>query len=127
VSKTKDGRSVVTVSMDRFGGTLIAWLPAELTGVDLSAPKTASANQVVHVTASVMAKDKPTPGVIGIEFILRDPKGKQSIVSGVRATKDGVATFDWTPAVNDPTGNWTLEAKELASGKTAQAKIVLAK
>jgi len=127
VTKTKEGRWAVTVSMDRFGGTLVAWLPAELTGVNLSAPKSVSANQVVHVTATVLAKDKPAPGAISVEFILRDPKGKPSIVSGVRATKDGVAAFNWTPAVNDPAGIWTLAVRELASGKTAQAKLTLAK
>jgi len=35
--------------------------------------------------------------------------------------------FDWTPAINDPTGNWTLDVKELASGKTAQVQIDLAR
>ena len=64
-------------------------------------------------------------GAIAVEFVLRDPKGNQSVISGVRATKDGQGTFDWTPAVNDPVGIWTLEATELASGKTATAQITL--
>jgi len=54
---------------------------------------------------------------------LRDPAGRQSVVSDVRATSDGQAVFDWTPALNDPPGLWTLQATELASGKQARIAI----
>jgi hypothetical protein len=129
VAKTAEGRFAVNLSMDRFGGTLIAWYPSEITEIKLSAPQTAraNANQKVHATATVMAGDNPLPGVDSVEFTWHDPSGKESIISGVRAAKNGEASFDWTPAINDPTGDWTLEVRELASEKTAQAIITLEK
>jgi hypothetical protein len=125
VTKTTEGHFSVPLSMDRFGGTLVAWYPSEITGVKLAAPSTARANEPVHVVATVLARDQPLAGVVPVEFIWRDPSGKQSIMSGVRAAKNGRATFDWTPAVNDPAGSWTLEARELASGKKAESTIAL--
>lgn len=125
VAKTASGRYAITLSMERFGGALVAWLPNQIASVKLSAPETATANQPVRVTATVSCQDRPVPGAIAVEFLLRDPAGKPSVVFGVRATKDGHAVFQWTPAVNDPPGPWTLHATELASGKTAQNTIEL--
>jgi len=127
VAKTADGRFAVPLSMDRFGGELVAWYPSEITEVKLSVPTTASANQPVHVVATVMGGDKPLAGVVPVEFIWHDPNGKESIMSGVRAAKNGEATFNWTPAVNDIAGSWTLQVNELASGKSAMAHIEVSK
>jgi uncharacterized protein YfaS (alpha-2-macroglobulin family) len=63
---------------------------------------------------------KLAQGVLAMEFTLTDPQGKMSPVSGVRQAQKGVATFDWTPAVNDPLGAWTLTATELVTGKTVK-------
>jgi len=54
---------------------------------------------------------------------LRDPAGRRSVVSDTRATYHGQVVVDWTPAINDPVGPWTLQATELASGKTARCAI----
>ena len=120
VAKTASGRYAVTLSMERFGGALIAWLPSEIAAVTLVGPKAAAPSQPVRFQATVSGPDKPLPGAIAVEFVLRDPAGRRSVVSGTRATCHGQAVFDWTPAVNDPPGRWTLEATELASGKTAR-------
>jgi hypothetical protein len=125
VAKTASGRYAITLSMQRFGGALVAWLPGRIASVKLSSPATAAANHPVRFQATVSSQDHPTAGAIAVEFALRDPAGRPSIVSGVRATSDGQAVFDWTPAVNDPPGPWTLEATELASGKEARSTIDL--
>lgn len=123
--KTSSGHYALTLSMERFGGVLVAWYPSEITGVELSGAKTATANQAVRLTAMIMGQGNAIPGIVPVEFTLWDPKGNTSVVSSVRGTKDGAAIFEWTPAINDPAGTWTLEATELASGKTSRTQIAL--
>jgi hypothetical protein len=123
VAKTASGRYAITLSMQRFGGALVAWLPSQIACVKLSVPAATVANQPVRCKATVSGQDRPIAGVIAVEFVLRDPAGRQSVVSDVRATSNGQAVFDWTPAVNDPAGPWTLQATELASGKQARIAI----
>lgn len=123
VAPTASKRFAVTLSMERFGGALIAWLPSEISAVTFNGPAAAAANQPVRFQATVSGPDKPMAGAIAVEFVLRDPAGRRSVASGVRATRRGRAVFDWTPAVNDPRGPWTLAATELASGKTARCTL----
>ena len=123
VVKTAAGRYAITLSMQRFGGALVAWLPSRIASLELSAPAAAVAIQSVRFKATVSSQDHPTVGAIAVEFVLRDPAGRPSVVSDVRATSNGQAVFDWTPAVNDPPGLWTLQSAELASGKQARIAI----
>jgi len=115
-----DGKQTMTLSMDRFGGTLVAWLPAEIKELRLEADPAAQAGQLWKATADVGVK-----GPITVEFTLTDPKGNKSVVSGVRATTDGKATFEWTPAINDLPGDWKFQARETASGKTQEITLKL--
>jgi hypothetical protein len=123
--KTPSGRYRLALAMQRFGGALVAWLPAEIQRVEVSAPETACAGRAVRAAATVFGSDRPIAGLVAVEFVLREPSGSVSVASDVRATTAGRAGFDWTPAVNDTPGRWTLEATELASGKTATVGITL--
>ena len=124
--KLPDGRFEIPLSMERFGGELVAWLPEEITEMNVEAPKTAKPNQPVKVSASLLGgSGKTISGVLSIEFTLKDPSGKEHVVSGVCGTKDGIATWEWTPAVNDPAGEWMLTVTDLTAGKKAEQKINL--
>jgi hypothetical protein len=74
-----------------------------------------------------MAGRQPVAGPVPIEFTLRDPQGNVSVLSGVRATRKGEAVLEWLPAVNDPRGNWCVQAIEHASGRTVTRRIHLDK
>ncbi len=125
MSKTPDGRYTLTLAMERFGGMLVAFLPEEITGVTPEAPARPKRGQPCEARATVRGTSRPIPGVISVAFTLKDPRGSVSPASGVRATQDGSAHWQWTPAVNDPAGRWTLEAMELASGHTARVTLAL--
>lgn len=122
VRKTAAGFTL-TLAMERFGGSLVAFYPAAITAVALKAPVQARALQEVAVSLEVRGKNTIINGAIPLEITLLDPHGNSSPLSGVRATEGGRYTFRWTPAINDPTGNWTLRVKELASGKTVTATV----
>ena len=125
VGKRTDGRFEVKLSMDRFGGALVAWLPEEIKGMNVDAPKTAVPGTPVKFAATVAGKAGPLAGVLPVEFTLKDPAGAVSVISGVRATGKGQAVLEWTPASNDLVGKWTLQVTDLTSGKTAAKSISL--
>lgn len=117
-----DGRYELALSMERFGGMLIAWLPESVQGLNLTVPDTAQLGRPWRARAVIMGQ-RPLPGVLAVEFTLTDPNGKVYPVSGVRQATAGTAWFEWTPAENDPLGVWTLEAKELVTGKTSRGTV----
>ena len=123
VEKDGDGGEF-WVEMERLGGTLVAFYPEPVEKVAIEVPKAARPLQDVKIRVRVDGKSGPVPGVVPIEIRFADPKGVVHVISGNFATRDGVYTLHWTPAVNDPLGSWTVRAKELASGRTAQATLV---
>ncbi|HEY3396073.1 MAG TPA: hypothetical protein VGM19_00290 [Armatimonadota bacterium] len=123
--KLADGRYELTLSMERFGGELIAWLPEEVQSVRLSAPA-AKLGQPWKATATIMG-GKPAQGILAVAYTLTDPAGQVSPVSGVRQATTGTAALDWTPAGNDPVGAWTVTAQELVTGKTAKTTFKVGK
>ena len=123
-SADKDGTSV-TLSMDRFGGTLIAFYPTPIEQVTIACPTRAKPMQAVKVEVTVVGKSGPMPGTVPVEIELLDPNGDRSPLSRIIGTEEGKCTFQWTPAVNDPAGQWTITARECASSKQAITMIVL--
>jgi hypothetical protein len=106
------------LSMDRFGGSLVAFYPEAIERVTVKAPSVAKPLTEVVATIQVLGKRRPISGVVPVEVTLLDPSGKPSVLSGVLGAKSGSLTYKWTPAVNDPKGKWTLKVTELASGKS---------
>ncbi|MDD5707488.1 MAG: hypothetical protein PHR35_16315, partial [Kiritimatiellae bacterium] len=135
VTRTAEKRFKLTVSMERFGGTLVAWLPERIASMSLDVPRSLRPGETMKAAATLhgkggflgLAAGRRIAGVLPVEFVLKDPSGKEQIMSGVRATKEGVATWDWTPAVNDPVGTWTLVVNDLASSRTVERAIRLAR
>jgi len=124
VTRTAAGLSL-NVSMERFGGSLVAFYPEAINRVTMKAPATAKPMKEVAVVIQVLGKTKPSAGVVPVEVTLTDPSGKPSVLSGVLGAKSGTLVFNWTPAVNDLKGRWTVRAQELASGETASATVLL--
>ncbi|MDD5705007.1 MAG: hypothetical protein PHR35_03720, partial [Kiritimatiellae bacterium] len=135
VTQTAEKRFVLTVGMERFGGALVAWLPERIESMSLDVPPSVRPGEKMKASATLYGKGgflglgsgRKVAGALPVEFVLKDPSGREQIMSGVRATQDGVATWDWIPAVNDPVGQWTLVVNDLASSRTAERTIRLAR
>lgn len=129
----RDGdRSSMTVRMERFGGSLVAWFPAPLRAVAVrTRPPSDGDGEVVFTVSCVAGEGReasdevPARGVIPYEFDLRDPEGAPHALSSVRVLRDGSDEVRWTPARNDPAGTWTVGVRELASGLTASGTFVV--
>lgn len=69
------------------------------------------------------AAGQPLDAVVPVEVRLLDPQGRPSELDGYHAAVGGVLelAYDWAP--NDLPGTWTLQATELASGKTVRTNL----
>lgn len=121
-----DGRTL-NLSMDRFGGVLIAFYPEAIETVSIDCPPVVGAIETATVKVTVSGRSGPMRGTVPVEIVLTDPRGERSPLTGVRGTEEGVCSLTWIPAVNDPAGAWTVSAVEQASGREASAEIVLSK
>jgi hypothetical protein len=128
-----DGSDQFTLSMPRFGGTLVAWMPCVIEGVNLESPAVAHPGERVAFAATCVSsalsgdgQQTMTPGVVPFEVALRGPDGKRHPPSGVHTMIDGAMSVQWTPARNDPPGTWTVTVRELLSGLRAERTIELA-
>jgi len=124
VHKTAMGYTL-DLSMERFGGCLVAFYPEAITAVSLKVSGQVCPLREVVAAVEVRGRKAIINGAIPVECTLLDPQGKDSVLSGVRATTAGRYAFHWTPAVNDPFGAWTLKVTELASGITTRQTLLL--
>ncbi|KKR04412.1 MAG: hypothetical protein UT30_C0008G0034 [Candidatus Uhrbacteria bacterium GW2011_GWF2_39_13] len=78
--------------------------------------------QKVRISAKVTDKKlQPLDAVVPMEIKIIDPKGKEAEFSGYYGAKDGIQEINLDLAKNDGPGTWIIKAKELATGKTAEA------
>ena len=124
-TRKTDAGTTLELSMERFGGALIAFYPEAIDRVTVAGPESLTALRTATFRVEVRGRGGPIAAPVPVEITLTDPTGKVSVLSGVRAAKAGVVEFAWTPATNDVRGVWTLRAAELASGKTAERKVRL--
>ena len=59
-------------------------------------------------------KGKRIAGIQPVRAVLTAPDG--TVKEEFLSADDGLAVFSWIPGKNEPSGNWKLEAEELASG-----------
>ncbi|MHB8997699.1 MAG: LamG domain-containing protein [Armatimonadota bacterium] len=98
-----------------------------IAGVRLAAPAKAKRGAAVDLAVSVVDKaGKPLAAVVPVELTVRDPKGSSAEFSGYYAARDGKVSVRLDLAPNDPTGTWTVTAKELASGQSKSQKLIVA-
>jgi hypothetical protein len=128
--KRSENTVELSLSMDRFGGALVTWLPAEIQSVRLAAPPRASLGETVAFTATcafvspgTADREAATSRPMPFELVLRDPDGRNQPPSGIHMANDGVLSIEWTPARNDATGMWTVAVRELFSGLRASGVI----
>ena len=71
------------------------------------------------VVEVVDAEGRPVDAVVPLEVTIRDAEGRAAEFSGYYGAAGGTAKITLDVARNDPFGVWQIEARELASGKTA--------
>ncbi len=112
------------VSFGPGDGTVFLISPQRVAAIGLEAPERAALGATVDVTVTVTdGRDEPVQAVIPLHIQVLDPRGAEAEFSGYWAAKDGRVSLRLNPAINDPTGSWTLRATELASGKVVEQRL----
>jgi len=115
-----EGKLAVKVKTRRFGGTLLAFLPAPVAEVHVGAPASLKRGEKGEIRIEVRnPKGGRMRGVYSFEVTLRDPSGQvDSELSGHYAAEDGLLTLFLDPALNSKSGCWQVEARELSTGRS---------
>jgi len=117
-----DRGRALTFTMERFGGTLVAFYPQAIERVTVKGPSSLAPRQAGAFRIEVLGNAGLVRAPVPVEVTLTGPSGHVSVLSEVRAAQAGALDFRWTPATNDPQGLWTLRATELASGKSGEVR-----
>jgi hypothetical protein len=107
-------------------GNLFALLPYRVQRLDLAAPTSAILGQPIDVKAAVIAGAEPLVRHV-IVFQLRRPDGRELPEHRwIVETENGIAAARLYLALNDPTGKWTLIARDVATGFSQSTAIDMA-
>ncbi len=105
-------------------GTLLALLPYQVTGINLTAPDNARPGEVLKISAVVQAKVAPGHHVLLLS--VRRPDGQYSLdYRQIESVDNGQVEFSLPFALNDQPGKWEIRVKDASSGSVAEKTILL--
>ena len=116
-------RVTFTADMERLGGTLVALYPEPIAGVrvELLDGRTIRRGQDALLKVLVLGPSgRPIAGTQPLSVTIMAPQGEWAEITGAHATEDGVWTTTIRPAVNDGSGTWKIQVRELSSGVVAE-------
>jgi hypothetical protein len=114
----------VELSLRGMGAALLAALPYEVTGLSMEVPEAVRAGQMCSVALTLQASQKPEKHVAHVT-VTRPNGMKHRHYSRNVVLREGNAEVTIPFAVNDPTGTWRIEARDVASGQTVARTIRL--
>jgi hypothetical protein len=125
--KKGDDLAEFDLKLNAASGKIIAALPEEIDKVSIEAPAKATPGKPVSLRIEVIGKSgKPIQGDIHLRVEIYDGLGDMLDWSRYTCTKRNEGNqciFNFTPALNDVTGNWTIKVEELVSGRNATVLI----
>jgi len=117
-----NGRARFKLRLPAARGKLVVQLPEPMGKLEVQAPKAAKPGETVEIQIQVLgASGELLDASLPLEVTYNDPMNVTT--SRYTATDNGRAILTFTPAVNDPPGEWTVRVADLVAGKTAEAVI----
>ena len=114
---TEDGRLTWQVALAPGDGQMFAILPAPIQDVGVGVPDSVARGMKCKATIHVRGQDgELMRGLIPLRITIRDSQGTVHDFSDYSYARDGNATFSWPIAINEPSGDWTIQVQELFSG-----------
>jgi len=109
------------VDLDELGGKILALYPMRIAGLKIQTPNELKKGQPGRLMV-VMADEERNPlsGLQPIQVEIADPQGRKHESSGYCCAENGAFSMEFTPAVNDEEGNWTVAVFDLTSGLKAE-------
>ncbi|MCL4216284.1 MAG: hypothetical protein KJ052_04670 [Candidatus Hydrogenedentes bacterium] len=119
----EDGYAMFETRLPAARGKLIAALPEAVDRVSIEAPEQAVPGETCVASIMVIGESgTPFDSVHPLEVAVIDPLGRTRDYGRYTATQNGVRDFSFTPALNDPKGEWTIRVTDLVAGKQGEVK-----
>ncbi len=115
------GGSTFALGLPPGGGRLLMRTSTPIDDVTIAAPARARAGTAVHCDINVRTADgSPIDAVIPVHVDIRDADGRGAEFSGHYGVSPRGLRLQLDLATNDGRGVWTIEVRELASGRRAR-------
>ncbi|MFV0337124.1 MAG: hypothetical protein ACK5LK_02625, partial [Chthoniobacterales bacterium] len=121
----EDGFISFPVDLDALGGKIIALYPNKLEKISVSPDKESNKlgeKSTVEINIS-SDSDSLVKGLQPLRVDIIDPQGNSHEDSDWICIENGKGTFSFTPAWNDPAGEWTVQVKDLTAGLTSKTSL----
>lgn len=108
------------VTLGPCDGNVILVTERPLEAVAIRAPEEIERGNTGRIEIAVTdGQGKPVDAVVPLEVRITDPHGRPGEYSGYHATEQGTLTLTLDLASNDTQGTWTIQTRELATGRMA--------
>jgi hypothetical protein len=114
----------VTVELPKYEPVILAILPDAVDGITISAAKEAKRGDLVPVTLKLDGKKIAQTHAFHVKVLRPDGKEIRPVQDNVLAPK-GQAVWKVPFALSDPAGEYTLMARDAATGLQAEQKITI--
>ena len=116
------------VELTDLGGKIIALYPHKLGGIEIQTDHAIKCGAAAAIRVRMRDENGDSlSGLQPLEITVTDAKGARNEFSGYYCAKDGALEIDFVAARNDKPGRWTVAAKDLTAGLTAQAEFEVVK
>lgn len=122
VARQESGRMALDISLGPCDGRCYLVTGRAIENVRIQVPDSIERGQSARCLVEVVdAQGKPIDAVVPVEVTIRDATTAVAEFSGFHAATGGRLEIPLDVATNDPAGSWTIEVRELASGRQAAA------
>jgi hypothetical protein len=124
LSREADGNALqFPVALGPCEGRVLMVTERPIREVTIAAPQEVRRGESIGLDIAVTDAAQGVDAVIPIDVRIVDPEGRKAEFSGYYGAKAGRQSITLDIAPNDRTGVWTINVKELASGKSAAAYV----
>ena len=115
------GRLNWTVTLGPGEGRVFAVRPTAITRVAVDVPEAVKKGDEATIAIAVEDADGPVTGLVPVRVTITDSQGVESDYSDYYLAQDGRATVTLPIARNEPSGAWSVTARELYGGVKGRA------
>ena len=118
--RREQGKLSLAVRLNPCDGRLYMVTSREIDRIGIRGPATVERGRGVACAIEVVDRSgQPLSAVVPVEIAIRDPEGRVAEFSGQYAAVDGKLAVALDIASNDVPGVWQIDAREMASGRSA--------
>ncbi|NLX96626.1 MAG: LamG domain-containing protein [Rhodopirellula sp.] len=119
-AREQNGHLLADIALGPCDGGLYMITGRPIAKVAISGPESIERGKSGKCLIGVLdVAGKPIDAVVPVEVTIRTSAGDTAEFSGYYGAADGQVEIPLDVAINDPIGVWQIEARELASGRTA--------